>query len=101
LEGGKGGSWDVQSAVALDRIYFLTRDAHDRAEPLGAGHALVMLAESAQQIAQVMERAPRVSDADKRALRLERFELLCALAKTIPAHRLYLSLTGAFWEHLG
>jgi hypothetical protein len=35
-----------------------------------------------------------------RALYLERFNNLCALARAIPAHVLHISLTGAFWQEI-
>jgi hypothetical protein len=35
-----------------------------------------------------------------RALYLERFNNLCALARVIPAHVLHISLTGAFWQEI-
>ena len=35
-----------------------------------------------------------------RALHLERFNNLCALARVVPAHVLHISLTGAFWQEI-
>ena len=35
-----------------------------------------------------------------RALHLERFDNLCALARVVPAHVLRISLTGAFWREI-
>jgi hypothetical protein len=37
---------------------------------------------------------------ETRALHLERFNNLCALARAIPGHVLHVSLTGAFWQEI-
>ena len=37
---------------------------------------------------------------ETRALHLERFDNLCALARVVPAHLLHISLTGAFWQEI-
>ena len=44
--------------------------------------------------------APGLSKEEIRALHLERFNNLCALARVIPAHVLHISLTGAFWQEI-
>jgi len=98
LPGGPGGRWNVQYSVPLAGIYFLARATDDRAERLGSGRALAMLADATQQAMRVMERG--LSDDEVRASRLERFGHLCAMAKTVPAFRLHISLNGTFWECL-
>jgi hypothetical protein len=84
--------------VPLKGIFFLARAAEDRAERLGLGHAVSMLVECAGQASMVM--ALGLSPEELRAHHLERFNNLCALARTTPAHRLHLSLTGAFWQEM-
>ncbi len=96
LWGGQGGSWKVQSAIPLERIYFLKHNLRDSTEGLGAGQTLALLTGSAQQISHAMERG--MSEADKRTLHLERFNHLSALAKAVPAGVLHISLSGAFWR---
>jgi SynChlorMet cassette protein ScmC len=97
-EGGVGGTWDVQSAVALKSIFFLARAVEDRVERVGPGHAVSMLGECVEQVSMFM--APGLFKEELRALYLERFNNLCALARIIPAHVLHISLTGAFWEEI-
>jgi len=95
LWGGSGGSWDVEHAVPLKGIFFLSRADEDRAEPVGTGQGVSLLVECAQQASQLMTRG--LSKEEKRALQLERFNNLCALTRTIPSHLLHISLTGTFW----
>ena len=39
LEGGPGGTWEVQEAVPLRGVFFLSQAPEDLTEPLGPGHA--------------------------------------------------------------
>jgi hypothetical protein len=88
----------VQSAVPLGGIFFLARAAEDRVERVGAGQAVSLLVECVRQATVYM---PLGLFKEKiRALHLERFDNLCALARVVPAHVLHLSLTGAFWEKI-
>jgi SynChlorMet cassette protein ScmC len=98
LDGGPGGAWDVQSAVPLKGIFFLAQAVEDRVERLGPGHAVSMLVECVEQASMVM--ASGLGKEELRALHLERFNNLCALARVIPAHVLHISLTGAFWQEI-
>ena len=41
-----------------------------------------------------------LSKEETRALHLERFNNLCALARVVPTHVLHISLTGAFWQEI-
>jgi hypothetical protein len=98
LDGGPGGTWDVQSAVPLKGIFFLAQAVEDRVERLGHGHAVSMLVECVGQASMVM--ASGLGKEELRALHLERFNNLCALARVVPAHVLHISLTGAFWQEI-
>jgi SynChlorMet cassette protein ScmC len=97
-EVGAGGTWDVQSAVPLKNIFFLARAVEDRVERVGPGHAVSLLGECVEQVSMFM--APGLFKEELRALHLERFNNLCALARIIPAHMLHISLTGAFWQEI-
>lgn len=98
LEGGPGGTWDVQHAVPLKGIFFLAQAIEDRVERVGPGQAASLLAEFSGQISMFM--APGLWGKEISTLHLERFDNLCALARTIPAHRLHISLAGAFWQEI-
>ena len=99
LSGGPGGTWDVQHAVPLKGIFFLTQAQEDRINPMGVGQAVCMLVESAEHI---WGRIPRNEvGVDKiRALRLQRFDNICTLAQAVPCYLLHLSLTGKFWQKI-
>jgi SynChlorMet cassette protein ScmC len=96
--GGSGGTWDVQNAVPLKGVFFLSQAAEDRAESIGPGHAVSLLVECAEQTSQLMTRG--LSKEETRALHLERFDNLCALARVVPTHVLHISLAGAFWQEI-
>jgi SynChlorMet cassette protein ScmC len=98
LGGESGGTWDVQNAVPLEGVFFLSRAVEDRVESVGPGHAVSLLVECAEQASQLM--AQDLKKEETRALRLERFNNLCALARIVPTHVLHISLTGAFWQEI-
>ena len=98
MDGGPGGSWDVQRAVPLKGIFLLAQAVQDRVEHVGPGHAVSMLIECATQAAMIMPIG--LFKAEIRTLHLERFNNLCALAQVVPAHVLHISLTGSFWHEL-
>jgi hypothetical protein len=99
LFGGSGdGSWDVQRAVPLCGIFFLSRANFDRAEPVGAGKALSLLVECAKQGSMIMARG--LCKEETRVLHLERFDNLCSMVRVVPAFVLHISLTGVFWREI-
>jgi SynChlorMet cassette protein ScmC len=90
-----GGTWDVQQAVPLRTIFVLEQGEEDRAEPIGPGRAVALLAELARQT------STRGMSLDEiAAFNLQRFENLCALVRAVPAYLLHVSLDGAFWEEI-
>jgi hypothetical protein len=95
---GPGGSWDVQNAVPLKGIFFLAQAVEDRVERVGHGQAVSLLVECVGQVSTFI--TPSLFKEELRALHLERFNNLCALARVIPAHVLHISLTGAFWQEI-
>lgn len=96
--GGPGGSWDVQRAVPLGAIFFLTQSPEDRAEPLPVTQATAMLMEAVQHVSRPMMR--RLREGEVQALHRGQLAAVEALARTIPAYTLHISLTGAFWEEI-
>lgn len=98
LDGGPGGTWDVQQPVPLKGIFLLAQAADDRVERVGPGHAVSMLVECVRQASMFMPLG--LFNEEVCALHLERFNNLCALARVIPAHVLHISLTGAFWQKI-
>jgi hypothetical protein len=98
MDGGPGGSWDVQKAVPLRAIFILSQDKNDRAERLGPGHAVPLLVEVAKQGIWPVLDAMNLDQA--RAFRLRRFETICTLAKNMPCYHLKLSRTGEFWREI-
>jgi len=97
-KGDGGDVWEVQRAVPLRAIFILEQGAADRVEPLGAGHAVALLAELARQTAAHFLHG--LPPDEMAAFNRRRFENLCALARSVPAYVLDVSLTGAFWEKI-
>lgn len=91
-----GGSWDVQRAVPLEAIFILSQACEDRVEQIGLGQAVSLLVQCAEQAALFMGQG--LSQAARAAIRRERFDNLCAVARSIPVSILHISLTGAFWD---
>jgi SynChlorMet cassette protein ScmC len=98
MDKGPGGTWDVQNAVPVKGIFFLAQAIEDRVERVGPGQAVSMLVECVEQVSMFMPIG--LFTEEHRALYLERFDNLCALARVIPAHVLHISLTGAFWQEI-
>ena len=98
MDGGPGGTWDVQTAVPLKGIFVLARAVENRAERVGPGQAVSLLVECVGQASTSMARG--LSEGELRALHLERFDNLCAMARIIPVHVLHISLAGAFWQEI-
>jgi SynChlorMet cassette protein ScmC len=98
LWGGSGGDWNVQKAVPLREIFFLTQADEDQVAPLGSGQAVSLLLSSIQQASNLMVRG--LSPEETRALHLEWFNNLCSLSLSVPPHLLHISLTGPFWQEI-
>ena len=98
MSGGLGGTWDVSHAVPLKGIFFLVQAQHDGVEPIGAGGSVCLLVELAEQTSWSMSHG--LGKDETRAIHLQRFKNICALAKTVACYRLYLNLTGTFWEEI-
>lgn len=96
--GGPGGTWDVQHAVPLRGIFFLAQAQEDKVEPFGVGEAVCLLVESAEQASRPMSRG--MEENEVRALRLQRFDNVSALAQTVPCYLLRLTQTGGFWHEI-
>ena len=96
--GGSGGSWNVQQALPLKSIFFLTQAHQDKATSIGGGEAACMLVNSAEQVWR-----PRVRGLPKDSYRkgcLQRFNNICSLVKAVPCYRLCLSRKGSFWKEM-
>jgi SynChlorMet cassette protein ScmC len=98
FDNGPGGSWPVEEAVALAGIAFLQSSDRVRITPIGAGRALCLLVESAEQAAAVIGARPLESEVAAR--RRVRFENLAEIVKAVPCFVLESTLDGAFWREL-
>ncbi len=100
LEAGDGyDTWDSQRAVPLRAVFVLEQVEIDQVEPLGPGHALILLVELAGQASARLMSGYSLEQST--AFNQQRFDNLCALVKNIPAFLLHVSLNGTFWEDIG
>jgi SynChlorMet cassette protein ScmC len=91
-------TWNIQQHVPLTAIFFLEQAEVDEVTLLGQGKAAVSISNSAFQVCYRYW-----NDLDNEIIRTHRkglFENACKLAKSIPAFRLRVSLTGRFWEKI-
>jgi hypothetical protein len=95
---GPGGSWNVEEAVPLRAIFFLSRSEDERVEPLRRTQTVAMLMESAKQATQTVARSRSPEEACE--FHNQQLEVVTAMASQIPAYLLHLSLTGEFWRHI-
>lgn len=98
LAGGPGGSWEVQHAVALGAIFFLTQSPEERVTPLNRAQAAALLMGSAQQASGPLTRG--MEESAVRAVHREHMDAVHDLAPAVPTRMLHLSLDGAFWEQM-
>ena len=98
LDGGPGGTWNVPNAVPVKGIFVLAQAVEDHLERIGLGRAVSLLVECVGQASSLMPMG--LFKEDIRALHMEQFNNLCALARVVPTHVLNISLTGAFWQEI-
>jgi hypothetical protein len=91
-------TWDVQHAVPLKGIFFLSQADKERVEPLGTAQATCLLFDSAEEGSRPLLRG--VGKGAVRALRVRRFENICTLTRSVSCFRLRLGLKGAFWDKM-
>jgi SynChlorMet cassette protein ScmC len=95
---GPGGTWDVQHAVPLKGIFFLEQAHEDNFKPMGIAQSVCLLNESAEQSSWIIP--DHLGKTALREIRLQRFDNICSLAKTIPSYILHIGRNGAFWEEI-
>ena len=97
-KGDRSETWNVQRAVPLRAIFILEQGEMDHVEPLGPGHAVTLLAELAHHTAKTFLQDLPTDEIVAFNNRL--FENLCALAHSLPAYLIHVSLDGAFWDEI-
>jgi SynChlorMet cassette protein ScmC len=96
--GGEIQTWDVQFNVPLKAVFILNQSKTDKVEQLGKGHAVCLLNEVVDQAWWGLD--ARLRDKEKQTLRLQRFDNICKLVKTIPTYLLHISKNGSFWKEI-
>ncbi len=88
--------WNLQPAVPLRAIFFLSRSPEAQIEPLNVGTRTCLLVEIANQV--WPDAAHDLEEKEAQAHRLQRFNNICELAQTIPCYHLGLDMSSDFWH---
>jgi len=91
-------TWNVESHVPLQAVFFLKHAQEDNAQPLGQGESSIYLSRSGHEILSVFLRSMDQNRA--RFLRNRIFANACALRQTVPAYWLEVNLDGQFWKEI-
>jgi SynChlorMet cassette protein ScmC len=91
-------TWNVQYCLPLSAIFFLEKAGVDEVIPIGEGEAAAYMNRSAMEACYrnwlILDRLERLS------VRKRLLGNACQLARTIPAYKLRVSLSGRFWEEI-
>jgi len=99
FDNGGGGSWEVERALPLSAIFFLSQSPEDHTEPINAGETAAYLMESVNQI-MGMPALMGFTPAEFVSLCKMELATVGTLVKEIPAYILHISMTGRFWEEI-
>ena len=91
-------TWNVQYSVPIKGIFFLVQEKMDWIERVRDAQAVCLLVETAERSSWFLSEDNGSDELRKR--RVERFDHICSLAKSIPCYLLHISLTGAFWDKI-
>jgi len=89
-------TWDVQESWPLRAFFFIEQSSQDWVEPVEKGEAAGLINRSSMQVCQRFLRILPLED--RRRLSLQIFTNACEMARSIPAYRMGMTLTGRFWE---
>ncbi len=89
-------SWDVQTARPLRALFFIEQSPDDWVQPIGSGEAVGLINRSVLQTCKRF--FPMLEEKSRRRLSLEIFANACEMARSLPAYRMGMTLTGRFWE---
>ena len=89
--------WNVQRAVRLKGIFFLSRQKPENGKPkLDLIKSIGLLDKSANETILLLTRDKPKNDV--RPLREQRFNIACEMAKIVPCFLLHVTLKNPFWE---
>ncbi|MDZ4132664.1 MAG: SynChlorMet cassette protein ScmC [Dethiobacteria bacterium] len=94
--GGEGGSWPVENALPLTRLFFLSQAESDSLEAIDCTRAKSMLIDTIEHVT----RSNRKKDKERLCFVLQCIESAGSIARAVPAYRLNVCLTGRFWEEM-
>ncbi|BAI60955.1 conserved hypothetical protein [Methanocella paludicola SANAE] len=93
-----GHTWDAQSHVPVEAIFFLEQASSDKVIPLLQGTAATEIFTFAMQAGGRL--FYNLEDSEKARIRKQMFNNACDISRKIRSYRLSVSLTGKFWEEI-
>jgi SynChlorMet cassette protein ScmC len=96
--GARERSWDINQAVPLSAIFFLTQAAKDQVSLAGRAVASVILADAAEMIFNSVRASTHAFETS--SLKGDIFANAAAMANAVPSYVLRLTLHGRFWEKI-
>lgn len=95
-DGDERGQWNIQKRVPMAAIFHLSQSETDRVESMSTAEAMILLLQSAEQ---ALFLSKHIFDVESlRVVRLRLFDQFSILTRTTPIAKLYLSLSGSFWN---
>ena len=98
LAGRPERTWNTQHHLPLFAIFFLKQAKADEVTPIGQGQAAVCVYRAALQVC--YRNWLNLDREEIMMLKKKLFENACEVARSIPAFKLRVSLTGRFWEEI-
>ncbi len=95
---GTGGSWDVQTGLPLQAIFFLEQADQDQVDTLSTASATAFLMQTVQHVTLPMARD--LSPGRVQPLHQHQLAVAEEIIRAIPAYTLQLCTTGAFWVNI-
>lgn len=91
-------TWNVESSIPLQAVFFLSHAEREFCEPLSGAGAAMYVNDSAEQ---VCRKYWHMKEGElRRAFTGRVFANACEMVKTIPCFKLGVSLDGRFWEEM-
>jgi|WetSurMetagenome_2_1015567.scaffolds.fasta_scaffold41509_2 hypothetical protein len=91
-------TWDVHTSAPVLAIFFVEQAEKDEVVPMGRGEAAILINALAAQMLQ--PGMLYLEEQQRKILRLKLFENTVAVARSVPAYLLKVSLDGEFWVEM-
>jgi SynChlorMet cassette protein ScmC len=91
-------SWQVEEALPIKALFFLSQDEKDEVQSIGVAEAVPLIVEAAIQASLAITN--RLGIEDIQAFHRKIFDNSCRFSRMIPSYILKISLNGEFWREI-